>query len=79
MLVLSRKEGDSIVIDGGIEITITEIQGSRVRIAIKAPKQVGITRGELLTGPLVEACRTPAGERPTRSSAVIDRTTVETC
>jgi len=48
MLVLSRKKGESIWLGDDIEITISEIKGDQVRIAINAPKNVTILRGELL-------------------------------
>jgi carbon storage regulator len=47
MLVLSRKKGDSIVIDGGIKVVVVEVKGSVVRIGIEAPKDVSILRAEL--------------------------------
>jgi len=47
MLVLSRKKGESIVIDGGVTITITEVKGNSVRIGIEAPREVSILRTEL--------------------------------
>jgi len=47
MLVLTRKAGEKIVIDGNIEVTIVEIQGNRVRLGIKAPDSVRILRFEL--------------------------------
>lgn len=47
MLVLSRKKGESIWLGDEIEITISEIKGDQVRIAINAPKNVTILRGEL--------------------------------
>jgi carbon storage regulator len=46
MLVLSRKADESIVIDGGIKITIVEIRGNRIRLGIEAPKEVPIRREE---------------------------------
>ena len=42
MLVLSRKKGDSIVIDGGIKVTVVEVKGSVVRLGIEAPKEVAM-------------------------------------
>jgi len=48
MLVLSRKKGQSIVIDGSIEITVLETDGDAVKIGISAPRQVQIIRKELL-------------------------------
>jgi carbon storage regulator len=47
MLVLSRKVGQTIVIDGGIRLTITAIQGKQARVAIDAPREVAILRDEL--------------------------------
>lgn len=47
MLVLTRKVGEELVIDGDIRITITEIQNGRVRVGVTAPKNVHILRGEL--------------------------------
>ena len=48
MLVLTRKQGQGIVIGDGIEITVVEIQGDQVRLSIKAPKTLKILRKELL-------------------------------
>ena len=47
MLVLSRKSGESIVIDGRIEVKIVKLKGNQVRIGIEAPSDVPILRGEL--------------------------------
>lgn len=47
MLVLTRKEGESIVIGEGIEITIAEIKGDRIRIGISAPRDVSVWRKEV--------------------------------
>jgi CheY-like chemotaxis protein len=38
MLVLSRKVGETIVIDGGIRLTVVAIHGRQTRIGIEAPK-----------------------------------------
>ena len=48
MLVLTRKEKESILIGDGIEIIIQEIGKDNVRIAIVAPNDVKILRKELL-------------------------------
>ena len=47
MLVLSRKVGDTLVIDNHTTITVTKISGNRVTLGIKAPNDVRILRGEL--------------------------------
>lgn len=47
MLILSRKAGESLILDGGIEIKITEIYGDKVRVGIAAPADVRVYRKEL--------------------------------
>ncbi len=47
MLVLSRKEGEEIVIGDNIKIVISRIDGNRVSVGIEAPKDVKIIRSEL--------------------------------
>lgn len=47
MLVLSRKLGESIIIDNNITVTVVELCGSRVRLGIEAPQEVPIRRSEL--------------------------------
>lgn len=47
MLVLSRKEGEKLVIGDNVVITINRIAGNRVAVGIEAPRDVSIVRGEL--------------------------------
>ena len=47
MLVLSRKPGEALVIGGDIILTVVEIKGNRVKVAIDAPDSTHIVRGEL--------------------------------
>lgn len=47
MLVLQRKEGQSILIGDDIEIKFMAVNGHTVKIAIEAPKDVSILRKEL--------------------------------
>ena len=47
MLVLTRKPGEKIMVGDNITITVTEIRGDNVRIAIEAPKAIKIYRGEI--------------------------------
>jgi carbon storage regulator len=45
MLVLSRKIQEAIVLDGGrIRIAVLEVQGSRVKLGIEAPREVNVQR-----------------------------------
>ena len=47
MLVLSRRIGEQIVIDGNISVTVVEIKGSQVRLGVTAPKSVRVDREEV--------------------------------
>ena len=47
MLVLSRKPGESIKLGDNIEIILVAVEGQRVRIGIKAPREVRILRTEV--------------------------------
>lgn len=49
MLILSRKENESIVIGEGIEIKIVQTGKGYAKIGIDAPKSLIILRKELLT------------------------------
>ena len=50
MLVLSRRPGERIVIDGGIVVTVVQVRNNQVRIGLEAPPHVGIYREEALPG-----------------------------
>ncbi|MEK3675450.1 MULTISPECIES: carbon storage regulator CsrA [unclassified Paenibacillus] len=47
MLVLSRKKGETIVIQDQIELTILSVDGDTVKVGISAPKHVDIFRKEV--------------------------------
>ena len=47
MLALTRKKGESLVLNNDIEVTILEIRGDQVMLGIKAPKQVPVYRKEV--------------------------------
>ncbi|MER3412779.1 MAG: carbon storage regulator [Armatimonadota bacterium] len=47
MLVLSRREHQSIMIGDDIEIVVLDIRGEQVRLGIRAPKDVTILRQEI--------------------------------
>lgn len=48
MLILQRREGESVHIGQDIEVTILSVENGRVRIAITAPTDVPILRSELV-------------------------------
>ena len=47
MLILGRRAGESIVIDGGIRIVVLACDRGGVRLGIEAPLEVTILRGEI--------------------------------
>ncbi|MEE4297922.1 MAG: carbon storage regulator CsrA [Pseudomonadales bacterium] len=47
MLVLTRRAGESIMIDGQIELKVLRIKGSQVHIGIEAPRETAIHRKEV--------------------------------
>ena len=50
MLVLRRKAGEAIVLNGTITIHVLAVEGERVKLGINAPPDVVIVRSELLEG-----------------------------
>ena len=47
MLVLTRKPKQQIMIGDNVIINVVEVQGENVRIAIEAPREIKIYRGEI--------------------------------
>ena len=46
MLVLTRKSGEEIIIDGNIRVTYT-IKGDKVKVGIDAPSHIRVDRQEI--------------------------------
>ncbi len=59
MLVLSRKRNEQLVIGDSIVVTVVEIRGDKVRLAIEAPREIPVHRREVY-----EAIRRAASEGP---------------
>lgn len=47
MLVLSRQRDESIMIGDDVEIIIIDVRGDKVRLGIKAPKNIPVHRREI--------------------------------
>jgi carbon storage regulator len=47
MLILSRKPGETVVIDGQIRVKVVRVEGDVVKIGIEAPAEVSIHRQEV--------------------------------
>ena len=62
MLVLSRKQQESIRINDNIVVTVLEIQRNKVRIGIDAPKEIPVLRSEL-QNQIFESPRATPGAR----------------
>jgi carbon storage regulator len=60
MLVLSRKVGERVIVDGDVVIEILEVKGRRIRLGIEAPAHAAVLRDEL------SAAGEPAPPAPVR-------------
>lgn len=47
MLYLTRKVGDSIIINDNIEITVIEVRGRSIKLGFTFPPEVSVLRREL--------------------------------
>ncbi|MFO7299375.1 MAG: carbon storage regulator CsrA [Actinomycetes bacterium] len=47
MLILTRREGESIRIGHDIVITVVEIRGNQVRLGVEAPRSIQVHRAEV--------------------------------
>lgn len=47
MLVLSRRNGESIMICNNVEVAVVSIRGNKVRLGITAPKAISVHRKEV--------------------------------
>lgn len=48
MLILTRRAGEAILIEGGVRIVVLGTDGGGVRLGIEAPASVGIVREEVV-------------------------------
>ncbi|TDL65261.1 carbon storage regulator CsrA [Paenibacillus amylolyticus] len=72
MLVLSRKKGESIIIQDQIEVTVLAVEGDTVRIGISAPKHIDIFRQEIYAS-IQEANRESATPLAANVEAFMER------
>ncbi len=47
MLILTRRVGESLVINDDISVTVLGVKGNQVRLGVNAPKEVAIHREEI--------------------------------
>ncbi len=72
MLILSRKPGDAIIIDGGIRVVVLACDRKGVRLGIEAPPEVTILRSEIVTAIADENRRAGATAESTEWLAGLD-------
>jgi carbon storage regulator len=61
MLVLTRRIGEEVLIDGNILVTVVAVKGNQVRLGITAPSTVPVARLELLADGSEDAGATAMG------------------
>jgi carbon storage regulator len=47
MLILTRRNGESLKIGDNVTVTVLDIKGGQVRIAIDAPREIAVHREEI--------------------------------
>jgi len=75
LLVITRKSGESLVINGNIEVTVVGITKDGVRLGIEAPREIQVHRREVFEA-IAEANRaaaTPTQKMPMQDAAALLR------
>jgi len=67
VLVLTRRTGDSIVIDGQVVVTILDVRGDVVRVGVEAPRDIQVHRAEVFQ----------AVQEANRAAAAVDDATAD--
>ncbi|OIO59733.1 MAG: carbon storage regulator [Alphaproteobacteria bacterium CG_4_10_14_0_2_um_filter_63_37] len=71
MLILTRRNGESLMIGDDVKITILGIKGNQVRIGIDAPREVEVHREEIYER--IKRENTTSGPVDDEDLAVMDR------
>lgn len=69
MLVIRRRQGEAFLIGDSVEIEILDIEGSQVKIGIRAPREVTVLRKEIVSTRQanLESAQGPAANIPATS------------
>ncbi len=66
MLILTRREGETLKIGDDIEVTVLGVKGNQVRIGVEAPKVVEVHREEIYQRIQAEKKGEPIPPKPER-------------
>jgi carbon storage regulator len=66
MLVLTRKLGEQIIIDGNIRIKVLALKRNAIRLGIEAPDEIHVMRLELLAKKSANASMSATESSPDR-------------
>jgi carbon storage regulator len=47
MLILTRRVGEAVIIDGDIKVVVMGVKGNQVRVGVSAPTEVEVHREEV--------------------------------
>ena len=61
MLILTRKSGEAIIINGDVKVTVLSIEGNKISIGIDAPKEISVHREEIHNKILAEKLQLETG------------------
>jgi carbon storage regulator len=70
MLALTRRVGERIVIGDNVVVTIVDIKGDSIRLAIDAPREIKIYRGEIFDAIAAENKEAVVPQIPTAFDAL---------
>jgi carbon storage regulator len=68
MLFLTRKVGESVVINDNIELTVVEVRGKSIKLGFTFPPEAKVLRRELYERIKSETAANGTGDMPTSAS-----------
>ena len=72
MLILTRKEGETITFGEKIQVKDLNVKGGQVRIGIDAPRDVSVNREEVLQRTATDDSKTPLESPAADASSTSD-------
>ena len=69
MLVLSRKQGEKVIVGDGYKVVVVSIRGDVVRLGFEAPREVPVYREEVHQAIQREAERATQADAPEQTEA----------